>query len=846
MKIEKILIQILFITVAMLGISQKAQAVACCSASGSDCIISFSPCELNGNYDYAGDLRINVNTFSPVEINLIGDVELNFNGDIFLNNQFIGANKKVIISGRAPAGVSRDGHDLIIDINGDMFIPGEGLTIDLSVPETSTGNGGDLTLNINGDIIVPKNINLNIFTFAGNANNLSGVNMPRGGLVEMDINGDFKVSSSSIIKTGTMSGNPTRGGNINFNNNGNLTNGSVELFVSSSLDRAGDITIDTNGNAKFGAHANGGNTSGNIYVDVNGDYYLPLCVEGNPIFEAKNGGTIDFSINGDFALTQEMYTRSGGVGLGDLNIDVNGDVYDCDCYNNGGLCNTALKFNNKNVIFDINGSCLNLPIESKCYSKYPSVFDITSAKPNGFYTMGEIIKVDVYFDGPVAIAGNPTLELETGATDRIATYSLADSILTIGKMTFVYNVQAGDESTDLDYTNVNSLSLNGGTIKNFNGTQNAFINLPDPGAKHSLGFNKDIIIDTTAPSAVVTAYDKNDAEIINGANILDSDATALKFKSVGGDSSGIFMNVVLWTTNDWTNTNQVNCGALTNCWVRIDSTPISFSINNGATWTNCSSNPACTITNPVGPISNATVKYRTQVLDNALNSTTTVDKSFIANAGNIAPTVSGLIVDTDYCANGINGIKFRWNFEDDEDGNGNQTAFQVDLTKDVIGPTCSINGAANLFVTAGNINASCFADFIDYGHSYNWTVIVRDSAGQDSDPVSSIFSIQPHQYPTANFSVTPNPPLQFQTVTFDASSLSACYDVLCSFEWNFGDGFSATGLTASHIYSGTGPFISTLKVTDFDDINHNCTASQNININSSKPTWNEVVPKTND
>jgi hypothetical protein len=88
------------------------------------------------------------------------------------------------------------------------------------------------------------------------------------------------------------------------------------------------------------------------------------------------------------------------------------------------------------------------------------------------------------------------LTLETGNTDRTAVYSSGSSSATL---TFDYTVQAGDTSPDLDYSGTSALNLAGGTITDPLGN-NADLTLPAPGTAGSLGANKDLVIDTAAPS----------------------------------------------------------------------------------------------------------------------------------------------------------------------------------------------------------------------------------------------------------------------------------------------------------------------------------------------------------
>lgn len=121
-------------------------------------------------------------------------------------------------------------------------------------------------------------------------------------------------------------------------------------------------------------------------------------------------------------------------------------------------------------------------------------------------------------------------------------------------LTFNYVVQPGDTSTDLDYFDSNSLDLNGGTIKDLAGND-ASLTLATPGAANSLGFNKNIVIDTTAPtvelsttavdptnvspipmtatfSEPVTGFEATDISVTNGTvtdSSFDGDGTTYTF-----------------------------------------------------------------------------------------------------------------------------------------------------------------------------------------------------------------------------------------------------------------------------------------------------------------------------
>jgi PKD repeat protein len=64
-----------------------------------------------------------------------------------------------------------------------------------------------------------------------------------------------------------------------------------------------------------------------------------------------------------------------------------------------------------------------------------------------------------------------------------------------------------------------------------------------------------------------------------------------------------------------------------------------------------------------------------------------------------------------------------------------------------------------------------------------------------------------------DFTVTPSAPAQLETATFDASD-PTLDSKLVSYLWDFGDGSSGSGRTASHQYRRAGTFFVTLTVTD--------------------------------
>ncbi|MDB4212502.1 hypothetical protein N9769_09190 [Ascidiaceihabitans sp.] len=132
------------------------------------------------------------------------------------------------------------------------------------------------------------------------------------------------------------------------------------------------------------------------------------------------------------------------------------------------------------------------------YSELPlaSVSSVRADTANGSYNDDDTILIEVVFDEAVVVTGSPTLTLETGTTDRTASFDSYSGDTVV----FAYDVQDGDTASDLNYTSTTSLTLNGGTIKAASDDTTANITLPAVGSSNSLSSNAGIVIDTTHPT----------------------------------------------------------------------------------------------------------------------------------------------------------------------------------------------------------------------------------------------------------------------------------------------------------------------------------------------------------
>jgi putative cell wall-binding protein len=120
---------------------------------------------------------------------------------------------------------------------------------------------------------------------------------------------------------------------------------------------------------------------------------------------------------------------------------------------------------------------------------------------NYYYKEGQEIPLTVNFDRDVEVEGTPTLKLGLGTGNSLAYYTEGSGST---QLIFTYQVQPRDTSEDLDYLGTDALQLNEGTIKVRDTQIDANLTLPAPGETGSLS-QKNIIIDTTAPTAVLIA-----------------------------------------------------------------------------------------------------------------------------------------------------------------------------------------------------------------------------------------------------------------------------------------------------------------------------------------------------
>ncbi|NJM37105.1 MAG: hypothetical protein HC845_04090 [Akkermansiaceae bacterium] len=225
-----------------------------------------------------------------------------------------------------------------------------------------------------------------------------------------------------------------------------------------------------------------------------------ITVTGTPQLTLETGAT-DRTINFTSGSGTSELTFDYTVQAGDISSDLDYVATTSLALNGGNMSDAA----GNNVVLTLPAPGLSGSLGANkslvIDGVVPTVASVNSSTPDGTYRTGDAISIQVNFSEVVTVTGSPQLTLETGTTDRAINYASGSGT---SELTFNYTVQAGDTSSDLDYLDTTSLTLNGGTIRDSAGN-NATLALVTPGAAGSLGANKALVIDTVTTAIVADA-----------------------------------------------------------------------------------------------------------------------------------------------------------------------------------------------------------------------------------------------------------------------------------------------------------------------------------------------------
>ena len=378
---------------------------------------------------------------------------------------------------------------------------------------------------------------------------VSSVSVPSNGSYKAGQTLSFTVNTSEAVTVDTSGGTPrlalTIGSSTVYAVYASGSGSSALVFTYSV--QAGDT--DPDGIAISSLQSNGGtlnDTAGNslnltlnsvgsttsVLVDTTAATVSSVSVPANGTYYSNQN--LDFTVNFSEAVT---VNTTGGTPRIALTLDTGGTVY-ATYLSGSGTSALVFRYTVADGVQDTNGvsvgalganggtlqdaagndAILTLNSVGSTASvnvdgTQPRVQDVTSTTANDTYNAGDTISITVTFTKAVTVdttGGTPTLALNSGGS---ASYSSGSGSATL---VFTYTIGTGQNSADLDYTSTSALALNGGTIKDSGGlAANAILTLSAPGAAGSLGVNKAIVVDTTAPFAV--GINRQNPQTINTA-----------------------------------------------------------------------------------------------------------------------------------------------------------------------------------------------------------------------------------------------------------------------------------------------------------------------------------------
>jgi len=206
---------------------------------------------------------------------------------------------------------------------------------------------------------------------------------------------------------------------------------------------------------------------------------------------------------------------------------------------------------------------------------------------------------------------------------------------------------------------------------------------------------------------------------------------------------------------------------------------------------------------------------------------------------NNPPSANNLsVTQPDYCIITWPTAIFSWQFTDPDGDTQSAYQIQVDNNSNFSSPevdTGKILSSSNFYATLPGA--------LSYNTTYYWQLKVWDSKDLSSSWISGpSFTIPLHQYPSINFSWTPQIPLINENTQFTDQSTVYGGSTKSSWDWLFQNGNPASSAQQNPLvkFLSTGAKSVTLRVTDSDGFS--CQAQKTINSQLPLPEWKEISP----
>lgn len=472
----------------------------------------------------------------------------------------------------------------------------------------------------------------------------------------------------------------------------------------------------------------------------------------------------DIDANSNTSDLDYAATSSLDLGTGGKLTDANGNAITTVTLPSPGAAG-SLSYN-KNIALD------NTP---------PTVSSVVFTSANTTYKVGDYIYLNVTFDEPVVVTGNPRLGL-----DQVVDYAYYYSGTGTSVLAFRYKVQEGQTATALQSV-VNTLTLNSGTLKNLAGIDFVFPTTPASAATTiNVDGDSPVVISVTSTAGV---YKINDAITINVVFdqivtvtylstykprlLLETGSTDQYAEYASASPTSGTSHAFTYTVQPWDTTNSLTFKN------------ISALIANGATLLDANGNAAILGLTAAGPIAqvvgvdgiapyvtnvtstndngsytagatiNITVKFNEFFLTGGANTTTTLT---IAGGTATCTTLSGVYTDS---------LAFSY------------TVLVGDNTSDLDYPTINSLAKGTLTLTDKNGNANTSTTLPALGGpgslAYNKNITLDNSAPTVSSiaftSANATYKVGDYIYLNVTFNepvvVTGNPRLELNTTPAD-------------------------------------------------------------------------------
>lgn len=307
---------------------------------------------------------------------------------------------------------------------------------------------------------------------------------------ERNLTGDNATSVDVYINdngnTGTGGGGDLFVGSININ----ITpvNDAPEVTVPATINVSENTTSPLTGISFSDVDAG----TGHVTVHFNTLIGELFATSGGGVISGGSGPSI--SLTGTLSNINAFVANSGVTYLNDPG-DLSDQVLDIAIVDNG---NTGSGGN-------LSGSANTTLI----IAQEPAEVNSVSVPANGTYVEGENLDFIVNYNKSVNVntgSGTPSLLLTVGSSSFNANYISGSGT---SSLVFRYTVQVGDEDTD--GVEVNTLTLNGGTITNDD--VNATITLPN------IGNTDNVLVDAVAPSGYAVSIDQDPIDASNESGV---------------------------------------------------------------------------------------------------------------------------------------------------------------------------------------------------------------------------------------------------------------------------------------------------------------------------------------